>query len=163
MEESGSSEALSWSEASRLSLSFARQYARSCEDAEDLAQEALIRAWRHRSSLANPDAFSAWLRQIVRNEAARAHRRGRLLTVSLEKVSLPDVDDQSEVVAARADLERVLIKLNPREKRLVQLRYFDDLTQPAIARRLSVPEGTIKIQLHRARIKLRRALSDHER
>ena len=37
------------------------------------------------------------------------------------------------------------------------MRYEEDLTQPAIAARLGIPEGTVKVQLHRARVKLRRA------
>jgi RNA polymerase sigma-70 factor (ECF subfamily) len=47
--------------------------------------------------------------------------------------------------------------LSERERVLLALRYEEDLTQPAIAARLGIPEGTVKVQLHRARVKLRAA------
>jgi RNA polymerase sigma-70 factor (ECF subfamily) len=51
-----------------------------------------------------------------------------------------------------------MARLRPDEQKLLKLRYEDDLTQPAIARALGLPEGTIKVQLHRARAKLRDSL-----
>lgn len=61
------------------------------------------------------------------------------------------------VTAERADLQAALGHLSERERALLSLRYEEDLTQPAIAARLGIPEGTVKVQLHRARLKLRRA------
>ncbi len=61
------------------------------------------------------------------------------------------------VTAERADLQAALERLSDRERVLLSLRYEEDLTQPAIAARLGIPEGTVKVQLHRARLKLRRA------
>jgi RNA polymerase sigma-70 factor (ECF subfamily) len=57
----------------------------------------------------------------------------------------------------KADLQEALTVLSDRERALLALRYEEDLTQSAIAARLGIPEGTVKVQLHRARVKLRRA------
>src|SRR6201986_5396566 len=66
-------------------------------------------------------------------------------------------EDQSFVPTVdRADLQAALEGLSERERVLISLRYMEDLTQPAIAARLGIPEGTVKVQLHRARMKLRR-------
>jgi RNA polymerase sigma-70 factor (ECF subfamily) len=46
------------------------------------------------------------------------------------------------------------------ERRLIDLRYKDDLAQPAIARVLGVPEGTVKVRLHRLRQRLRRVITE---
>lgn len=54
-----------------------------------------------------------------------------------------------------ADLHEALERLSERERRLLEMRYAEDLTQGAIARRLGIPEGTVKVRLHRARAKLR--------
>lgn len=57
----------------------------------------------------------------------------------------------------RADIHAALGCLSERDRLLLHLRYDEDLTQAAIASRLGIPEGTVKVRLHRARDKLRRA------
>ena len=61
------------------------------------------------------------------------------------------------VVATEADLHAALGCLSQRDRQLLELRYEEDLTQAAIATKLGIPEGTVKVRLHRARDKLRRA------
>lgn len=56
-----------------------------------------------------------------------------------------------------ADLQAALRRLSQPDRRLLAMRYVEDLTQAAIASRLGIPEGTVKVRLHRARNKLRRA------
>lgn len=56
----------------------------------------------------------------------------------------------------RADVQAALRRLSRRDRELLALRYGEDLTQAAIAVRLGIPEGTVKVRLHRARDKLRR-------
>lgn len=59
----------------------------------------------------------------------------------------------------RADLHAALKRLDEKDRRLLALRYDEDLTQAAIARRLGIPEGTVKVRLHRVRAKLRRSIA----
>jgi RNA polymerase sigma-70 factor, ECF subfamily len=54
-----------------------------------------------------------------------------------------------------ADLYEAMERLSERDRRLLEMRYEEDLTQGAIARRLGIPEGTVKVRLHRARAKLK--------
>ena len=54
-----------------------------------------------------------------------------------------------------ADLHAALDLLGERDRRLLEMKYEEDLTQGMIARRLGIPEGTVKVRLHRAREKLR--------
>jgi RNA polymerase sigma-70 factor (ECF subfamily) len=135
----------------------AYRYASDASEAEDIAQEALLRAWRRRSTLRAAANRRQWLATIVRNEAFRQHARRRPdPTSSLEEL---EGAEDGRVVAAveRADLEAALAHLPDRDRQLLTLRYDEDLTQAAIARRLGIPEGTVKVRLHRARDKLRRA------
>jgi RNA polymerase sigma factor (sigma-70 family) len=67
-------------------------------------------------------------------------------------------DEQVVATVERADLHAALERLDERDRQLVRLRYAEDLTQEAIARRLGIPEGTVKVRLHRVRDKLRRAM-----
>jgi RNA polymerase sigma-70 factor, ECF subfamily len=98
-----------------------------------------------------------WLATIVRNEAFRQHARVR--PVPTETIEVQEGVDDEQVVATveRADLHAALDGLSENDRQLLRLRYDEDLTQAAIARRLRIPEGTVKVRLHRARDKLRRA------
>jgi RNA polymerase sigma-70 factor (ECF subfamily) len=58
----------------------------------------------------------------------------------------------------RLTVEQALGTLAERDRRVLHLRYAEDLTQIEVARRLGLPEGTVKVRLHRARGRLRRAL-----
>jgi RNA polymerase sigma-70 factor (ECF subfamily) len=64
-------------------------------------------------------------------------------------------DEQVVAAVELADLHAALDLLSDRDRCLLQLKYEEDLTQAAIARRLGIPEGTVKVRLHRARNKLR--------
>jgi RNA polymerase sigma factor (sigma-70 family) len=66
-------------------------------------------------------------------------------------------DEQVLATVESADLQAALADLSDRDRELLELRYEEDLTQKMIARRLGIPEGTVKVRLHRARDKLRRA------
>jgi len=135
----------------------AYRYASNPSEAEDIAQEALLRAWRRRSTLRDSGSRKQWLSTIVRNEAFRHYSRPRPdPTDEIEQVESGE-EELVLVTAERADLQAALERLSERERALLSLRYEEDLTQPAIAARLGIPEGTVKVQLHRARVKLRRA------
>jgi len=135
----------------------AYRYASNPSEAEDIAQDALLRAWRRRSTLREADRRNQWLATIVRNEAFRQHARVRPDPTS--RIETQEGAEDAQVVATveRADLHAALERLNEKDRALLELRYGEDLTQQAIARRLGIPEGTVKVRLHRARDKLRRA------
>ncbi|HEV2726999.1 MAG TPA: sigma-70 family RNA polymerase sigma factor, partial [Solirubrobacterales bacterium] len=54
-----------------------------------------------------------------------------------------------------ADIHAALRLLSERDRKLLEMKYEEDLTQAMIARRLGIPEGTVKVRLHRARNRLR--------
>jgi RNA polymerase sigma-70 factor (ECF subfamily) len=117
----------------------------------------LLCAWRRRATLREGAKRDRWLAAIVRHEAfhQRARRRPRPSAV-LEELSGAE-DLRVIATVERADLHAALGGLPERDRELLRLRYCEDLTQAAIARRLGVPESTVKIRLHRARARLRRA------
>lgn len=135
----------------------AYRYASNPSEAEDIAQDALLRAWRRRSTLREADRRNQWLATIVRNEAFRLHARVRPDPTSDIETYEGAEDAQVVATVERADLHAALKRLSERDRQLLELRYEQDLTQSAIARRLGIPEGTVKVRLHRARDKLRRA------
>jgi RNA polymerase sigma-70 factor, ECF subfamily len=135
----------------------AYRYASNPSEAEDIAQDALLRAWRRRGTLRESDRRNQWLATIVRNEAFRQHARVRPDPTAMIE-TYEGVEDERVVAAVeRADLHAALKLLSDKDRQLLELRYGEDLTQQAIAHRLGIPEGTVKVRLHRARNKLRRA------
>jgi RNA polymerase sigma factor (sigma-70 family) len=147
-----------WSHAREVCLREARRVLRAPDDAEEAAQEALLRAWRYRSGHRNSSSWGAWLARIARNEALRfAGRRGRMSEREIPSEQEPprgDTDERLEGLLDRVALARILAMLGEEERRLVRLRYVDDLTQQQIAQRLAMPEGTVKVRLYRIRNRL---------
>lgn len=135
----------------------AYRYASNPSEAEDIAQDALLRAWRRRSTLRDSERRNQWLATIVRNEAFRQHARVKPdLTATIELLEGAE-DEQVLATVETADLHAALAGLSERDRQLLEMRYEEDMTQAMIARRLGIPEGTVKVRLHRARDKLRRA------
>jgi RNA polymerase sigma-70 factor (ECF subfamily) len=133
-------------------------------EAEDVVQEALIRAWR-RADTCRTETRLPWLLTITRREAhrwrtaPRGRREALLDDHELERIrgACPPVDDDDalEHLAVRG----ALAELTSEDRRLVHLRYDEDLTQSDIAVFLDIPEGTVKVRLHRLRNKLREELA----
>lgn len=136
----------------------AYHYSSNPNEAEDIAQDALLRAWRRRSTLRDGARRKEWLGTIVRNEAFRHHSRVRPDPV--DEVDSWEGEEDERIVSTveRADLHAALKRLSERDRKLLELRYKEDLTQEAIARRLGIPDGTVKVRLHRVRHRLREAM-----
>ena len=129
---------------------------RDPEAADDAAQEAVTRAWRQRGSCHNPAAPGPWVAQIARNEALRLwhheqRRQAHSGEVDEERAAGEPLEDQ---MIRRVSVHQALQSLTDEERRLVSLRYESDLAHPAIARELGLPEGTVKVRLHRIRKRL---------
>jgi RNA polymerase sigma-70 factor (ECF subfamily) len=133
----------------------AYRYASNPSEAEDIAQDALLRAWRRRSTLRDSDRRNQWLATIVRNEAFRQHARLRPDPTSSIEFSEGAEDERVLAAVELADLHAALDLLSERDRQLLEMKYEEDLTQGMIARRLGIPEGTVKVRLHRARNRLR--------
>ena len=122
-------------------------------DAEDILQETYLAAFRSFPSLQDEDAFRPWLLSIARNkwrDWCRAKARRRETPVE----ELPDVPAEEAPDTAVAE---TLARLSPRDERMLRLFYLEQLPQREIARRLSIPEGTVKSRLSTARDRFRAA------
>ena len=149
-----------WHAARRLCVAAARRYVHDTGEVDDVVQDAMVRAWRSRDSCRNPTDPGPWLATIVRNEAFR-RRPPRALPTPPGDIAADGAadDDGLDAALARMDVDVALRRLDPLDRRLVSLRYADDLTHPRIAELLGMPEGTVKVRLHRARRALEDALS----
>jgi RNA polymerase sigma-70 factor (ECF subfamily) len=137
-------------------------------EAEDAVHDAAIAAWRAFDGLHDAGRFEAWFRRILVNgcrDRLRARARHRVVDVGRELVESehPVVRDASEATAARDALDRSLAGLDADHQVVVALRFGADLTVPAIAEVLGIPEGTVKSRLHHALGRLRAAMAEADR
>lgn len=142
----------------------AQRVLRNQQDAEDAVQEAMARAWRNRERCRSPDRPLPWLLQITRNEALRVRtRRGSgpdEVEIELAEGRESHGDLGTDRLATNMDVRRALSRLPSRDRGLAYLRYDEDLPQHHIAKVLDIPEGTVKVRLHRLRQKLRTDLKE---
>lgn len=127
--------------------------------ADDAAQEATIRAWRHRARCRTPARPEPWIATIARREALRT-----LATRTEQPV--PDTDDiadtrQEEVdLLDSLDLRRAMRAMERQDKRLLIGHYWQDLPNSELATQLGLAEVTVRVRLHRIRQRLRDTLKE---
>ena len=135
-------------------------------EADDLTMEAFGKAFRNLHNYAPRFAFSTWLFKIAINNAIDGLRKKRLRFHSLDNPVAPGADidlaafirssdripEESLIRDQRMEYLRSLIdRLSNRYRLMIELRYFEDLSYDEIASELSVPLGTVKAQLFRAK------------
>ncbi|HLY67997.1 MAG TPA: RNA polymerase sigma factor [Chloroflexota bacterium] len=136
-------------------------------DAEDIAQEALVRAYRwlqaHRPLTAG-FPLGAWLRQVTVNVFRNRVRKRAIVSGPLEEAAYAAETDgvspagRAELRETSAELALSLARLPLRYREAVVLRHVEELSYPEIASALGRPEGTVKSDVHRGLALLRAAL-----
>lgn len=127
-------------------------------DAEDAVQEAFLRAWKFRSSLAKESSFKPWLYRVVvntcnsklRQEIPHRHRRSG--QEGLDDVAMSE--DVPSRIAISQDVMAALKDLPDHLRVVVVLRYYADLSEREIAIAIDRKQGTVKSRLHEARRQL---------
>lgn len=140
------------------------------EDAEDAVQDAMVSAFTHIKRFGGRAKMSTWLTAIVINAVRmqmRRRRRGRMLALDYspkegqQAISelLADPRPTAEKALERLELYALAIKLTrslaPKQRAALQLHHQHDFSIRKAAKKLGVPEGTLKAQLARGRAKLR--------
>lgn len=134
--------------------------------AEDVAQEAFLKAYQNLEHLSDPGAFARWLYGIAHNVIAdHARKRSRRKELSgLEYAPEPaDAQDAPQHLAhaeRRRQVFRALDELNEEQRLVILLRYIEGLSPREIAERLAEPRGTIRSRLHHALSYLQAALGE---
>lgn len=146
---------------------FARAFAASESDADDLAQDALVRVYRSLRLFRYQSAFSTWLYAVVRSAFLDACKGRAGRTRALEEPLRREHDEREggarpdEVLEGEQDRRRVWHALRqvPEEFRTALVLFdIEGCTYDEVAAVEGVPVGTVKSRLHRGRIHLRRAL-----
>ena len=135
-------------------------------DAEDLTIEAFGKAFKNIDQYAPNFAFSTWLFKIATNNCIDFIRKKRASHISLDQTAdgedsmapsslIPsDVPDPEAYMINKQKIKhmrKIVSRLKPRYRQLVELRYFKEFSYEEIAVELDIPIGTVKAQLFRAR------------
>ena len=148
-----------WETARSRCLREARRHTHNEADAQDAVQAAMLQAWRARSTCRTPDDPLPWMLAITRREAWRTRPPAAQVPLEAALYGECATFDDPDTLVRRLDLRGAIADLDEEQRRLLHLRYVDDLTQPSVAKRLGIPEGTAKVRLHRARNRLRALLT----
>jgi len=130
--------------------------------AEELTQEAFVRAWEKLNSFRGDAAFSTWMHRLTVNlvltdQRSRARRNDRVTLA--DESGLPDTPGRNEAPGARVDLEQAIAALPEGARHVFVLYEIEGYRHEEIAEMMGIASGTTKAQLHRARRLLREALS----
>lgn len=137
------------------------------DDAEDLTMEAFAKAFAKLHTYAPTHAFSTWLFRIATNNAIDFIRKQKLDMLSIDD-GHPQADHardqmsqlQSEALdpeerfisqQRQSQLRELLLRLSDKYRQMIELRYFEELSYQEISERLTMPVGTVKAQLFRAK------------
>ncbi|MBL7260503.1 RNA polymerase sigma factor [Actinoplanes sp. LDG1-01] len=140
------------------------------DDADDVVQEALVKAYRQLSRYRGESGFRPWLLAIVANETRNLHRSrrrrdGLVLRAAAVTEPAPDEPGPADTVLARERRERLignLRSLAQRDQDVLVCRYLLDLSEQETAAALGVPKGTVKSRTARALARLREHLRAEE-
>jgi RNA polymerase sigma-70 factor (ECF subfamily) len=140
-------------------VNMAWRYCRDRSRAEELAQEAFIRAWRGLAQWRRESSFSTWLFALAANAFRSELKRFPVVNLPLERAAEPYGPASQlhalEVKSRNEELRRAVLALPHRYREPVILFYFHEMDMAAAARTMGLPEGTLKARLSRARALLR--------
>jgi RNA polymerase sigma-70 factor (ECF subfamily) len=147
---------------------YIRGMVRDSNEAEDLTQEAFLRAHRERETLKDEGAMLSWLYRIathvsldrLRQRTSRAAHESKVDLGDLDPADLvePCVEQALEQGQMSACVQRFLVAIPDAYRSVILLHDTHGLTEPEIAAILDVSLPTVKIRLHRARLRLKAAL-----
>jgi RNA polymerase sigma-70 factor (ECF subfamily) len=140
------------------------------QEAEDVAQETFVRAWRGLANYRGQARFTTWLYRILTNLFYNRlpGLRKELATLPVDDFLDFEPDDRQGPEAGfladetRSRLHAAIEQLSPAQRLFITLRYLQEMSYEEIAQAAQVPLGTVKTGIHRARRQLRQTLEQYE-
>ena len=134
-------------------------------DADEVAQEAFLSAWKALPNFRGDSQFSTWLYQLTTHAAIDLMRREKrqIAAEDITEVSAPDPGPSPQQQAERRETQEAvrnaILQLTPEYRQIVVLRFLEDLSYEEIGAALKLPSGTVKSRLNRAKSQLKDILS----
>ena len=140
-------------------LDFTSRMVTDIADAEELAQDAFIKAFRSLGSFEGQSSFLTWVCRIAYHESLNHLKRKRLYYMSIDEMPLSQDDvEEEELTTGREErivlMEEALDDLPPDERMLIHLYYYEDRPLREIAFIMDAEPNVLAVRLHRIRKKL---------
>ena len=152
-------------------LNYIYRFVRRREDAEDLTQETFIRFYKNIEDIDPDNNFKGWLYKIATNivfdwlRKEKRIRDGRAETKSVEPEFLMETQSSSEYrvhvlgqIENTDEVKRAMSELHPMHQSILILFYWDEFSQPEIAKLWNIPLGTVKTRMRQARQELKKVI-----
>jgi RNA polymerase sigma-70 factor (ECF subfamily) len=156
-------------------LSFSMKICGHREDAEDTAQDVLLKSIRHLQKIEEPRTLAVWLYKVTRNRCWMSRRRSKYApqqTLSLDDL-MPDIEELRSITTSvestpekealsKQEAKRVheaVLRIPPQYRLILVLHDMEDLDTDEVAQITGLREGTVRVRLHRARLFVRRELA----
>lgn len=135
-----------------IALSFTKNHA----DAEDILQNTFLKLWKYNGNFENDEHIDKWLTRVCINESKNY--------IKLPFRKNANLDDANELYTFDKtkdfDVFNAVMSLPKKERTVIHLFYYEDLTVNEMAKMLDLKESAVKTRLHRARNKLKEILGD---
>jgi RNA polymerase sigma-70 factor, ECF subfamily len=142
---------------SRTLFAIAYGILQSREEAEDVVQDALVKAWKMRWRVRDPEKFPAWLATIARHRAHDAFRKRRHVPLTHETIETTEANTP-DTIATDQQLYAALATLPEVHRTALTLRYFEEMDYRTIENTLGLSNGALRGILGRALASLRKQL-----
>ncbi len=129
----------------------------SSSDAEEVAQEVFVQAWRSLAKFRGDSAFGTWLYRIATNRSLNVLSSRRIESIPIEEAEVATVAGTEEEAEKRLRMRMTvaaLLTLEPEQRALIVLRELEGLSYEEIGAILELSESLVKGRLHRARLAL---------
>lgn len=153
----------------RLVYSLAFRILENAEEAEDITQDVFLTLWRRNTYNPERGSLSSFLTTMTRSRAidklrskgARLRVLQRLQSVVRTEASSPTPLEQASVGERSQIIREALSQLSDTERQVLEIAYYEGLSQSEIAKRLNIPLGTVKTRSRQGLLKLRQTLRDY--
>jgi RNA polymerase sigma-70 factor, ECF subfamily len=142
---------------SRILFAIAYGILQSREEAEDVVQDSMVKAWKTRWRVRDPEKFPAWLATIARHKAHDVFRKRRTVPL-LEQVTEPIEPEPANTSALDNRLHYALAALPELHRAALTLRYFEEMDYRTIENTLGLTNGALRGILGRALTSMRKQL-----
>ncbi len=148
----------------RYVFTLAMRFSGSREDAEEIAQDAFVKAYRSLINFKGNSKFSTWIYTIVYTTAMSFLRKKKLITASLDddenpiQINLTSGDHASNLIENKIQTEyinKAIKRLLPDDAAIITLFYQHEQSLDEIAQIMNMPSNTVKVKLHRSRQRLK--------
>jgi len=148
-------------------VNFHYRFVNNRMEAEDLAQDTFIKAYKKFHTLQNPGKLKSWLFQIARNTVIDFFRKNKNREIAIDnqiienfaQTTTAEFQDKMANLEVSKELERCIGQLIKEDRAIIKLLYYDGFSYKEISELLSINQNTLKSRLHRARKILLEAIS----